>query len=241
MRINKSPGSVRVPDNKFNYNSDLSDERVINDELFLQLKEKVFEKQPELRNIVAQYGNMNLYEYSKRYNEPNTALKYKKRKKDFIKTFYREVKRLLGQEIANSCAEQLETNYRVTTTDHHGPLSEPGMVNCNIHESIPYLNGKKDLKNIIVLGCANVSFDNFTFPRGLLFHSKTTGETENQLAFFPRAVRPCPIIYYPSYTTAHLENAHKRIEDWEKKEQFQLITRKNLNFYLMKSTQNLLF
>lgn len=216
MRINKTPGPVRIPDTTYNYNNGISTERVITDELFLQLKEKVFEKQPELRNIVSQFGDMNLYEYSKRYNDPNTALHSKKRKKEFITTFYREVKRLLGQEIANSCAEQLETNYRVTTTDHHGPLSEPGMVNCNIHEAIPYLNGKNDLKNIIVLGCANVSFDNFTFPRGLLFHTKSSAETENQLAFFPRAVRPCPIIYYPAYTSVHLENAQKRIIDWEK-------------------------
>jgi hypothetical protein len=216
MRISKTPAFVPVPADKYDKSIAVSNEPVINDELFLQLKDKVFKKQPELRNILAKYGDMMLYDYAKRYNEPNTAMQNKKRKREFIDTFSAEVKRLLGKEMAKSCEEQLEAIYRVTTTDHHGPLSEPGMVNSNIHEAIPYLNDNNDLKNIIVLGCANVSFDNDTFPRGLLFHSKASGETENQLAFFPRAVRPCPVIFYPSYTITHLENAHKRIEEWEK-------------------------
>src|SRR5258708_7128104 len=133
-------------------------ESVITDELFHELKEKVFARRPKLREIIEQYGDMSLFAYAKHYNEPNTTIQNEERRKQFVTTFANEVKRLLGKEIAKSVEKQLATIYRVTTTDHHGPLSASTMTNSNLHEALPYLNVDDTLKNILALGCSNVSF-----------------------------------------------------------------------------------
>ena len=198
-------------------NSFVPDSNIISDKLFQKLVKKVFQSKPELKNIVENYGDMTLYDYAKRYNEPNTTLQNNKRKEEFITVFTQEVERLIDKETAESCKEQLSRIYRIATSDHHGPLSETGMVNANIHEALPYLNGDNTIKNIITLGCANISFDNFSFPRCLLFHTREeNGVTQNQIPFYPRSVRPCPVIYYPSYTMENIEHAIKRIDDWER-------------------------
>jgi hypothetical protein len=204
-----------IPFNKYISDASISQEAIITDEIFYQLTEKIYARRPQLREIVEKYGNMTLYDYSKRYNEPNTTIQDEERRNQFVNTFANEVERLLGKEIAESCKKQLSAIYRITTTDHHGPLSESSMVNSNIHEALPYLNGDNLIKNIIVLGCSNVSFDNSSFPRGLLFHG-TQNTTTNQLTFYPRSVRPCPLIYYPAYTTQNLEITYKRIEDYQR-------------------------
>jgi len=187
----------------------------LTDDLFTTLKEKAFKRRPQLKKILETYGDMTLLEFAKQYNLQSKTTFPKERKTQFIEAFTEETERLLGKNIAASCKKQLEITYRVTTTDHHGPLSEPGMVNSNMHESLLYLNGDKIMKNVIVLGCANVSFDNESFPRGLLFHSfKENQLITNQLVFFPRSVRACPVVYFPAYTQTHLENTKKRIETW---------------------------
>lgn len=204
-----------IPFNKYTNQTYPVQDSLITDELFLELKEKVFKKRPQLRNVISKYGNLSLYHYAKFYNRTDTNID--ERKMQFINIYAQEVERLLGKEVAESCKKQLAATYRITTSDHHGPLSEPSMVSCNIHEALPYLNGDDVIKNIMVLGCANVSFDNTTFPRGLLFHSvDNTNLLLNQLTFYSRAVRPCPVIYYPAYTTANLDEAKKRIYLWEK-------------------------
>ena len=190
---------------------------IISDKLFQKLAKTIFQSKPELKNIIDHYGDMSLYDYSKRYNEPNLVMQNTKRKEEFINTFVEEVERLLDKETAESCRKQLNALYRITTTDHHGPLSEAAMVNSNIHEALPYLSGDETFKNVIVLGCANISFDNFSFPRCLLFHSQgANGVTQNQLPFYSRAVRPLPVIHHPAYSTENLENAYKRIDAWER-------------------------
>lgn len=182
---------------------------------FNNLRDKAIERRPQLEYILDKYGDMSLLDFAKQYNEPSAIAIDAERKTQFIEAFTLEVERLLGEDVAISCAKQLAVTYRVTTTDHHGPLSEPGMVNSNIHEALPYLNGDNLVKNVIVLGCANVSFDNESFPRGLLFHGVTDENlVSNQLVFFSRSVRPCPVIYYHSYTQENLDNAKKLITTW---------------------------
>src|SRR5579864_8432459 len=129
-----------IPFNKYTNNSPI-EETLITDEIFFQLKEKIFKKRPQLRNVIKQYGNLSLYEYAKRYNRTNTTALNDERKKQFIDTYTKEVERLLGKDVAQSCKEQLAVTYRMTTSDHHGPLSEPNMISSNIHEALPYLNG----------------------------------------------------------------------------------------------------
>lgn len=197
----------------------------VTDRLFKKLKQKAFASRPQLKKTLEEHGDLTLYEFSKIYNRSNNSPAIEDRRKQFIEIFTDEVKRLLGDEIAQSCAKQLASTYRVTTTDHHGPLSEPGMVNSNIHEALPYLDGDDTVKNVMVLGCANVSFDNASFPRGLIFHSNGNNTlAKNQLVFYPRSVRPCPVIFYPAYTAENMANAKNRIEAWERE---HVITKNN--------------
>ncbi len=185
-------------------------------ELLSELREKAFARRPQLEEIINASRDMTLFDFSKMYNVPYSQNINATLKLQFIDTFAKEVERLLGIEVAASCARQLATTYRVTTTDHHGPISEPGMVNSNIHEALPYLNGDETIKNIIVLGCANVSFDNESFPRGLLFHVPSAIDAEcKQLVFFSRSVRAKPVIYHPSYDHENLTNAKKLLANWQ--------------------------
>ncbi len=202
----------------------------VSDKTFAKLRDKAFARRPMLRHILDIYGDMTLLEFARIYNRTNEKYIPEKRKEEFIATFTNEVERLLGKDVARTCQKQLDAIYRVITTDHHGPISEPGMVNGNIHKAMPYLSGDDLVKNIIVLGCANVSFDNESFPRGLLFHSNQDTQTLlNQIVFYPRAVRPCPVIYYPAYTTENLENAKKRIITWVQEKTITETQKEELN------------
>ncbi len=195
----------------------ISTKQILNEQSVVALRRKIFERRPQLKYILEKYGNMTLYDFAMQRNIPYSITL--NRKSEFIDTFSAEVERLLGKETAESCAQQLATVYRVATTDHHGPLSEPGMVNSNIHEALPYLEGDEIVKNIIVLGCANVSFDNESFPRGLLFHGDPNHVlTTNQLTFYPRSVRARPVINFPAYTAENIANSNKLVALWARDE-----------------------
>jgi hypothetical protein len=190
---------------------------VVDESLILELRNNAFNKRPKLQEIYQNHGNKTLYEYAKSYNDHYGKNIKESLKNECISAITDEISRLLGDEVATSCKTQLLTTYRITTTDHHGPLSEPGMVNGNIHEALPYLEGDSIFKNIIVLGCGNISFDNESFPRGLLLHTTHEDELEiNQLVFFPRAVRPRPVIFFQAYDTSNIQKATNLIDAWQK-------------------------
>jgi hypothetical protein len=64
------------------------------------------------------------------------------------------------------------------------------------------------------LACANISFDNNSFPRGIEFNTTVNGEIKKQnLVFFPRNARPCPVVYYPAYTAESINTMHTKLNE----------------------------
>ncbi|MDD2807675.1 MAG: hypothetical protein PHW95_04115 [Patescibacteria group bacterium] len=167
------------------------------------LREKVLEKKPVLKYIVTKHGQKVLYDYAKEYIEVNINPPIQRRQDDLITTIQKSVSGRLGEDIGQSVAKQLKKYYFVSTTDHHGPICHPFFLNGNLISSATYLeNLDPTLSNVIVLACANISLNNSSFPRGLLFHSSIGNQQEmKRISFSPASDRLCPVYGYRPYTT----------------------------------------
>ncbi len=189
------------------------------EENFSRLKEKVLEKRPVLREILHKRGTKKLYDYAKDYIDVNLNPPIKKRQDEFLHTFRKEVASRLGEEVAQSAVLQLEKHYFVSTADHHGPLCHPFFITSNLLTAAPYVESEDPFfNNVIVLACANVSLNNSSFPRGLLFHSHHEGKIQlNRLPFFPAADRLCPVFNYRAYTTDDINRAKNSLYSMVKK------------------------
>ncbi len=180
---------------------------------FANLKEVILSKRPFLRKLYNEKANYSLLDL---VQDNHTDKKYEvnlERKAEFLGTFSEEVKKLLGEEVAESATSQLERYYYVSTAEHHGPVTSPGKLNSALLTSLLY-SGLNDpsLKNIIVLACANISFDNYTFPRGIQFNTLVDGIAKlHNLVFFPRAVRSCPVVYFRPYTKESIDTAKSKL------------------------------
>ncbi len=89
---------------------------------------------------------------------------------EFLSTFQREVAETFTTEDGLIAAEQLRKTLYVATNDHHGPMNAFDAFNAHLTLSLASATGKiEPLKAIIVLSCCNVSLNNVSFPRGLLY------------------------------------------------------------------------
>lgn len=187
----------------------------------LQLEESVFSKRPVLGEIYTRKGSQTLAEFVR--NQIKDIESYSQsvssqRKIELITVISDLTRELLGQEVAISISEQLEKYFSVITADHHGPLTDPGFLNNNLLTGFATHNIDPKLQNILVLACANISFDNDSFPRGHLVHTFTDTVITNQLVFFSRKVRPLTIAFHQPYNQDAILEAKKRIEVWKKEQ-----------------------
>lgn len=182
---------------------------------FKVLKQKVLEKKPVLAEILRKRGTKTLFEYAKLYIDVNLNPPIKRRQGEFIGTFKKQVARRLGPEIAESAATQLYNYYFVSTVDHHSPLFHPFFINGNLLTAGPHFeNTDPNLKNVIVLSFGNISMNNSSFPRGLIFNSFNRGKIEMQrLSFFPAKDRLCPVYNFRSYTREDVEKVRSTLND----------------------------
>ncbi|HSW47798.1 MAG TPA: hypothetical protein VLG67_01845 [Candidatus Saccharimonadales bacterium] len=179
------------------------------------LRTKVLERRPALSDILHRLGPMTMYQIAESYaKDSNTAMIELERKNEFIQTFSSEVAKILGQGVAQSTARQLSEHYYVSTAEHHSPLTTPDYFNSSVHHALYASDAKNSkLENIIVLACANVSFDNYASPRGLVFNSFSgTKPGLTQIPLFSRSVRSCPVVYYPSYGKQAIQDAKLKID-----------------------------
>lgn len=174
---------------------------------FKKLKKKVLEKRPILKQILNKQGGKNLYEYAKDYISVNLNPPLRKRQNEFIETFKKEVAKRLGDEVATSVANQLAQYYYVSTADHHGPICHPFFLNANLMASAPYFEYPDPLlQNVIVLACANVSLNNSSFPRGLIFNSYAKEKIQtHRLSFLPSNAHSSTVYNFRSYTADEIK------------------------------------
>ncbi len=180
---------------------------------FRRLKEAVLSRRPILNEIIQKEGQKTLYDYAREYSDVNFNPRIEKRKAEFIETFRQEVAVRLGPGVAQSAARQLQDYYYVSTADHHGPLTSPFFVNSNLVAAAPFFEEHDPLlNNVIVLACANVSINNSSFPRGLLFHTYHHNTVEqHRLSFLPSTARLCPVYNFRPYGTDEIQKVKKHL------------------------------
>lgn len=178
---------------------------------FNMLKEKVLSRKPVLRHIIDKHGDKMLYDYARQYIEVNVNPPIKRRQDELIGCIEGMVTRQFDASTGQAVATQLKKYYFVSTTDHHGPICHPFFLNGNLISSAAfYEHPDPELSHLIVLSCSNVSLNNSSFPRGLLFHSNLKNTQDMQrLSFFPASDRLCPVYGYRPYTLLDL----KRVKD----------------------------
>ncbi|MFA5995240.1 MAG: hypothetical protein WCW27_01780 [Patescibacteria group bacterium] len=185
------------------------------------LREAVLVRRPIFGELLKRSGTKSVFDYAKDYLQINLNPPVQKRQDELIDTFQTFVAEKFDQATAQAAARQLAKYYFVSTSDHNGPLCHPYFMNSNITTALPY-SAVEDpvLKYVIVPSCANVSFRNHSFPRGLFFHyrDKQTKKVEIQrLSFFPAQFRPYPVINFRAYTAAEMKKVTDDIYKQAKK------------------------
>ncbi|EKD63700.1 MAG: hypothetical protein ACD_51C00225G0007 [uncultured bacterium] len=182
---------------------------------FLKIKELVLARRPVLKDVLKKQGGKNLYDYACDYVNVNLNPPIQFRQDELIKVVASEVERKLGKEMADSIADQLRHYYFINTTDHLGPANHPWSLNTNLSIAAPYAEYKNEhLKNVLVLSCANVSLNNPSSPRGLVFHTLVNGEVKMQrLSFLPSNSHSACAFGFRAYTASEIQKMHGLLKD----------------------------
>ena len=183
-------------------------------ELYAEMKEAVLSKRPVLRQIIEKHGEKKLAEYVKDYTDVNMVPAIVWRQDEFLGTLGAYVAKRQGNEIADAVTRQLKKYYVVSTADHHGPTCHPFFLNANILFGLPIsAHQDADLRYNVVLACANVSLNNSSFPRGLLFTSPSTGEVK-RLSFLPSNAHASAVYNFRAYTKEELDKMKKLLRQY---------------------------
>ena len=181
---------------------------------FDTLKNAVLNKRPVLKSIIEKHGKKSLNDYSQDYTDANPTPAIARRE-EFLQLFGEEVARLLGDTVAATAVTQLKKYFFVSTADHHGPVCHPFFLNADMIIGTSY-DGRKDddLKQVIVLSCANVSLNNSSFPRGLLFNTVTPAGVEmHRLSFLPSNCHAAAVYNFLPYHKEDIEKLRKVIKE----------------------------
>ncbi len=178
--------------------------------LFKELREAVLAKKPVLRQILEKHGEQSLFRYAQDYFDVNINGPIRERQDEFLATFSKSVSRLLGSEAAHSAVNQLRKYFFVSTADHHGPICDPFFLNSNLLTATTYYhNSDPALQNVIVLSCANVSLNNSTFPRGLVYTTNKNGKAErHRLSFLPSNAHSSTVYNFRPYNERDIEKLY---------------------------------
>lgn len=179
------------------------------------LKEAVLLQRPVLRELITKHGTKRLIEYASLYTDVNLNPPIQRRQDELIGTFRDLVAERFGQTTASEASQQLAAHYFVSTTDHHGPIVNQSFCNANLLTTATYAEHNDPyLKYVIVLPCSNVSLNNITFPRGLIFNSVVDGKVQLQrLSFLPSNAHSAIVYNFRAYTEADLKKLHQVVQD----------------------------
>ncbi len=187
---------------------------------FKRLKEKVLVKRPVLKDILERHGHQTLLDYAIDYVDVNLNPPIVKRQNELLSTVHELMEGRFGKKTADEIVAQMEKYYFVSTADHIGPIVHPFFINSNLLTALAIQEeGDPILKYIIVLGCANISVDNSSFPRGLFYHTAQNGELlTHRLPFFSSNERPASIYKMHAYGKEELGKMYHALDtDLQKK------------------------
>lgn len=182
---------------------------------FAQLTEAVLSQRPVLRELVLKHGRKTLVEYASLYTDVNLNPPIQSRQDELVSTFTEEVAKRFGPTTAQAAARQLIQHYFVSTTDHMGMIVNQSFTNANLLTTASYVNhNNPTLQYVVVLPCANITFSNITFPRGLIFNSVVNGQVKLQrLAFIPSNAHNSIVYNFRPYTRQDVDKVHGVVRD----------------------------
>lgn len=197
---------------------------------FKRLKEKVLEKRPTLQSLLIKRGEKKLLDYANEYVDVNLPPTIPFRQAELLSVMESQITKRFGLEIAESAIAQLKEFYFVSTCDHTGPLTHPFFVNSNLLTAASLVShDKSNLNNVIVLSCANIAYNNSSFPRGLFFHNYINGEVGlHRLPFLSAKPTPHSIYAMNPYKIDEVKKVYSLMKDQVnegkiKKEQYETI------------------
>lgn len=176
-------------------------------ENFFQLRDAIFQRRPILHDIIKKHGTKSLYQYAQDYLDVNLNDIIKKRQKDFFIVFRSHIAQRLGPHVADGAVKQLEKYYFASTADHHGPVVHPFFLNSNLIIASAYdANPDPLLRYVVVLSCANISLNNSSFPRGLLYTTGVKNRLDmRRLSFLPSTAHSSAVHNFRPYTRGEVQ------------------------------------
>ncbi len=187
----------------------------LNKQTFDKFKDTALSYRENVREILANNGNRTVFDFTKSFTRENRNKISRDRRPELISTFSESIRKVLGSAIAASVAKQLKGNSSMSSSQKSVPFSNPFTINATLQNALPYFAGGNDpsLQNVIVLGCANMSFNNWNHPKGHLVHTFKNGNPEvAALPFFGHTYDAKPILYQEAYKMDSIIDVKGRIE-----------------------------
>src|SRR3989338_1316209 len=132
-----------------------------------EIKQKVFEERPILKDVYEHFGNEPILDYSARSLKFGASLE-PERVASFIEILKKEIEKLLGKDIAEKAGDDVKKLGYVSTIDHHGLPCLPSFFQGDLVQS--FANKQNGVNTVLVLSCATISLDNHSYPRGITFY-----------------------------------------------------------------------
>ncbi len=230
---NDSSGRQNISPKDFNTGATPSGSK-LTPEVFDDYKKRVFKARPNVEKMYESIKDTAFYNYSKTHIRENRNKIIKGRKSELAVTFYESVRRTLGSTIAESVVKQLKDNDSVSTVQHSSPLGHPDSLNTVLQNALPYFDSNRpDLKNVIVLACAAVSFNNTKFPRGHIFHSLENGELHTEdLTFFGHTVDAQTVLHHEAYAGEGIKECQNWLLAYEREGKISPETKRKISIFI---------
>lgn len=182
---------------------------------FGRLKEKVLAKRPVLQTMLAKRGSKKLLDYANEYVDVNLPPTIPFRQAELLEVMEKQITHRFGLEAAESAIAQLKEFYFVSTADHSGPLTHPFFVNSNLLTAASMISHDKAvLNNVICLSCANIAYNNSSFPRGLFFHNYLNNQVNtHRLPFLSAKPTPHSIYAMQPYTLEGVKKVYSLLKE----------------------------
>jgi hypothetical protein len=165
-------------------------------------------------------GTKTLLEYAVDYVDVNLNPPILQRQHELLSVMHEVTEERFGKETADSVVAQLEKHYFVSTADHVGPIVHPFFLNANLLTALAMkTHTAPTLNHVIVLACANISLNNSSFPRGLLFNTynpETHDIQPHRLSFLPSNAHSSSVYNFRPYMKEEIEKIQKRLREMER-------------------------
>lgn len=183
-------------------------------QIFDRLVGSILDRKPVLKDIMIEFGNSPVIEYARRHLTNPVEYVFPQRAPELLEVIREEIGRLFGVDIAARAVAQMEKFYSVSTADHHGPITHSFFLNPNILCAAASAEDPASRKDFIVtFPCANVSFNNSSFPRGILYHAMNKGQLDmGRLALVPAKNRQAVLYGSPAYTREDVKRVYQDID-----------------------------